>query len=176
MIGRRGALCWPTHFSRQTFLRYWQLGWRISFSQYLNNMQGNLITLTVGFVAGPSALGQFGRASQIRDLLGQNILSSFDRLLFALFADAQNDPGRLRNQFLRGCTTINLVSSLGGVLLCACGRDVIRLLLGSQWDTAGRLLQILACGLFFNGLFMPAIVLVHALGHRWSGHATRVPS
>ena len=90
---------WPRSFSRRTFARFWRLGWRTTLSQYLNSVQLNVANLGVGFLFGPASLGQFGRACQIRDLIGYSVFAAFDRLLFPLFSRDQQNRERLRDIF-----------------------------------------------------------------------------
>lgn len=164
MISRAVKLSLPVHCSRRGFERFWHLGWRTTLAQYLNNIQGTVTSLAVGHVSGPVGLGQFGRARQMRDLVGHNILSAFDRLLFPLFSKSQSDVVLLRSQFIAGCQVVALSSAIGGMFLYICGDELVRILLGAQWKTAGDLLHILSIGLIFGGFGLPCTVLIQAVG------------
>lgn len=161
---RVSTLMWPRSFSRRTFARFWRLGWRTTLSQYLNSVQLNVANLGVGFLFGPASLGQFGRACQIRDLIGYSVFAAFDRLLFPLFSRDQQNRERLRDIFEKGNSAVFLVSALAGTMLASAGDKIVVVLLGSQWQLAGVLVRILALGLIFGALATAPIALTQAVG------------
>lgn len=164
MIYRTQPLFYPSKFDPETARQFWRFGWKVTASGYATNAQTSLLNLVVAYFAGVVGLGIFGRAVQVRELVGSNVLGSFDRLLFPALADAQKDEERSKRIFLRGCAGITLLSALGGVLIFATSDDLVRVMLGAQWGAVPPLLSILSLGLIVGGLALPSTALSLALG------------
>ncbi len=79
-------LVWPAHFNMAAGRRFLSFGWKVTLSAYVGNAQVSLLNLVVAYHVGTYGLGIFGRATQIRDLVGNKIVTCFDRLLFTSLA------------------------------------------------------------------------------------------
>jgi len=164
VILKSRPLSWPAHFKLATARRYWDFGWKFTLAGYAANAQGSFLNLVVAYYTGTFGLGIFGRASQVRELVGSIIPNAFDRLLFPSLSQAQTEPERMGRIFLRGCAGIVLLSSWGGAWMCVNSVDIVRLVLGTQWEAVPSLLSILSLGLLVGALILPSTALSLALG------------
>jgi O-antigen/teichoic acid export membrane protein len=155
---------WPRRFRRETAKGFLSFGWKASLYQYVNNVQANVANLLIGGLAGNAAVGIYGRATQVRDLLGQNLVTTFDLVLSPLFARARDDAGRLRGLYLRGTVGVTAFLAFGGVWLAVTADDLIRVVLGPGWAEVPALVQALSIGLALMGVGYTGLLLALALG------------
>jgi PST family polysaccharide transporter len=156
-------LRWPRAASRTVTSRLLSQGWKISIYQWTNNVQGSLSRMAIGQVAGVTAVGVFGRASGIRDLIGFNLVNSFDLVLMPLFARAKDDPARLRDLLVRGSVGVTSLCGFGVAWLFAVAPDLIRVVLGRNWSEVPDLLRALSPALAIQALAYPCVVLSLAI-------------
>jgi len=160
---------WPGQFDRRVARRILGFGGMVTFAEYLGSLGDIFMGLFVGGAFGASDLGLYAKAGQVKDLIGQNIVGAFARLLYPLMSASRDDADRLRQLFLRGAA--------GGVFLCwfgwawflATGWDLIPTVLGHQWIGARPLLMIASFDLLSAALMLVAMLLVQVIGEptRW---------
>lgn len=113
-------------------------------SELLNAVQGQLDKLIVGTAFGVETLGYYYVATRVLQLVSDLLTAVLGRVGFTTFARLQDDSGRQARAFL----VVTSASALLGLptlgFLVASGHDVIRLLLGTQWDESFPLLAVLA--------------------------------
>lgn len=158
----------PRRFSRAVFRRFYSFGWRITLFQYTNNIQTPISNLLIGQAVGPIRadveVGRYGRAIGVRDLLGHNLVTTFDLVLLPLMARAKDDPERLRGLFVRGGVAVTAFTAFGAAWLAVTAPDLVRIVLGAQWSDVPPIIVNLTPGLAFSGLAYPALILALALG------------
>ncbi|HEX4053933.1 MAG TPA: oligosaccharide flippase family protein [Tepidisphaeraceae bacterium] len=164
VIFHRHPFRWPRAFSIGMAKKLLNYGWKVTLAQYANNLQQSLVSLFVIIVGGTWGAGIFGRATQVSDMIGYNLLSTFDRLLHPLLRSVREDKERLRGIFVRGCIGAVLLCGFGWAWLVGTAPDLIRVVMGPQWDAVPPLLRIIATVLLANCLGMMGIIVTHALG------------
>jgi len=162
-------LRFPRRFHRPTARGFLSFGWKASLYQYVNNVQINIANLLIGGLApnpqaGDRAVGVYGRAVNVRDLPGQNLVTTFDLILSPLFARAKDDPHRLRDLYLRGTVGVTAFLAFAAVWLAANAPDLIRVILGPNWPEVPALLRILCIGLALMGVGYTGLLLALAKG------------
>lgn len=170
LIWRHRPLHWPARFAPGLVPRFFRFGWKLALSQYANLVAVPVQTLFVSRGFGDVGVGVFGRAAQVRDLIGVNVLMAFDRVLFPLFARHQNEPDRLRELYLRGTTAVTVLATLGTWGLVITAPDLVRAFLGPQWADVPPVLRALAVPILLAyGPGIPAYSLCMGIGrpHWW---------
>jgi len=163
-MSRHHRLRWPRQFRLTLARRMLNYGWRVTLAQYANNARVTFVNLVVGYRAGASGLGIYGKAGQIKDLIAHNIIVSLDRLFNPTMTGVREDQARLQNLFVRGCAAIALISWFGWAWFTATSPDLIRVLLGPQWNAASPLLRIMAVELMTVPMAVMAVAVVHVIG------------
>jgi O-antigen/teichoic acid export membrane protein len=164
VIYRRHPFPLPRAFHVRTATMMLNYGWKVTVAQYVNNLQQPLINAFVLVVGGVFGSGVFGRATQIADMVGFNLLNSFDRLLYPLLRSIRDDRERLRGLFIRGCMGATLLCSFGWAWLYGTAPDLIGVVMGPKWAAVPPLLRIVSFALLTAGLGALATILTHALG------------
>lgn len=163
-------LRFPRRFHRPIARGFLSFGWKASLYQYVNNVQVNVANLLIGGLApnaqaGDRAVGVYGRAVNIRDLPGQNLVTTFDLILSPLFARAKDDPQRLRDLYLRGTVGVTVFLAFAAVWLAVNAPDLVRVVLGPNWPEVPALLRVLCIGLAAMGVGYTGLLLALAQGH-----------
>jgi PST family polysaccharide transporter len=164
VIYHRHPFHWPRAFQFAMAKKMLNYGWKVTVAQYANNLLQSVTNAFIAVVGGPAGLGVYGRATQVSDMIGYNLLSSFDRVLHPLLRSVRDDEQRLRSLFMRGCIASMLMCIFGWAWLAGTAPDLIRVVIGPQWSGVPPLLRIVSLSLLVAGPGAIGIVVVNALG------------
>lgn len=116
---------------------------------YLSNNIGAII---IGRHLGEAPLGHYNRAQQIYAIPSTVMFSSVYTVVFGSLSRLVGDPDGYRAFYVATLRRVSLFyMMLSGVLIFA-GDDVIRVLLGPNWQVAGQMLNIFAMALVGSGM------------------------
>jgi PST family polysaccharide transporter len=168
-VQRHHRLRWPSRCTTTSIVRLLNYGWRVTVAQYASNLQSSLVNLFICFAypnrTADVLVGMLGRATQVRDLVGQNISTSFDRVLYPVLRASSDDSYRLSSLAVRSVSAISLLCVFSWAWMTATAHPLIRVVLGPAWvEQVPPLLRAVAPVLLFTGPTMMAIVITHALG------------
>jgi O-antigen/teichoic acid export membrane protein len=155
---------WPSHFQLRVVRKMVSYGGRVTVAQYASNVRDTFINLVVGYGAGPGNLGIFGRAGQVKDLFGHNIVVSIDRMLNPTMTAAREDPERLRSLFVRGVVLLCLVCWLGWAGFSVNAHNLILVMWGHKWVAVAPLLVVMSLDLLTTPFVISSVLLTHTLG------------
>jgi len=164
VIYHRHPFRWPRAFQFAVAKKMLNYGWKVTAAQYANNLLQSLANTFILVVGGVGGLGVYGRATQVSDMIGFSLLSSFDRVLHPLLRSVRDDEQRLRDLFIRGCIASMLVCIFGWAWVAGNAPDLIRVVMGPQWSGVPSLLRVVSISLLVAGPGAIGIVLVNALG------------
>jgi PST family polysaccharide transporter len=164
VIYHRHPFRWPSAFRYGMAAKMLGYGWKVTLAQYVNNLQQTIVSACVAVVGGPVGLGVYGRATQVSDMFGWNLMNSIDRLLHPLLRTVRDDAERRRGIFVRGCLGSMLMCGFGWAWLEGTAPDLIRVVMGPQWSSVPPLLRIVSITLLSGGLGIMGIIVTHALG------------
>ena len=143
-------------------------GSRVSLISFLEFLNGNLDTMLIGRLLGPVALGLYNRAYMLLYLPMYFLTNSVAKVAFPAFSQVQQDVPRLRGLYLRSSTLVaTLVLPLcAGIAVAA--PEMVRVLLGAQWDAAVPVLRVLcvAIPLSLTTMFAGIVADARANLHR----------
>jgi lipopolysaccharide exporter len=144
---------WETHKTLISF------GGRLSIISFLQFIGFNADALVIGRVWGPGSLGIYTRSFAIVNLPVQYLAVTFSKVLFPSFAQVQKDIPRLRDAYFSGTLLIAVVVMPLSFGMIPAARELVLILLGSQWLGGIVILQILAVLVPFNmGTVFPSVV------------------
>jgi O-antigen/teichoic acid export membrane protein len=124
----------------------------------------NLDKVLLGRFWGADALGIYGRSYQLVNIPTSNLNSAAGEVAFSALSRLQDDPHRLRSYFLKG---YSLVLAMTIPITVACmlfASDIIRVLLGPNWNAAAPILRLLAPTILIFGIINPVGWLMTSLG------------
>jgi O-antigen/teichoic acid export membrane protein len=164
VIYHRHPFAWPRAFQFSMARRMLNYGWKVTLAQYVGTVQQSVISAVVVFFGGTYGAGIYGRATQISDMIGFNLMGSFDRLLHPMLRAVRDEQERLRSIFIRGCIGITLIGAFGWAWLVGTAPDLIRVIIGDQWGDVPPLLRVVCSALAINGLGTMGFAAINALG------------
>ncbi|MCE4557568.1 lipopolysaccharide biosynthesis protein [Roseateles cellulosilyticus] len=162
----RSAGWWPS--------RSWafaDLGDLLGFSSKLlaSNLVGfssrNMPGIILGRQLGAAQLALFGTASHLTGSVIYQISSVVVRVLFPTLSALKDDLERLRSAWLRA--TVSVAALVLPIMLgvAALAADVVRVLLGPQWDGAAVPLAFLSISMAAQAVLTTASTVLLSLGH-----------
>jgi PST family polysaccharide transporter len=125
----------------------------LSFGGYLivfgvmNYLASYLYAILIGRWMGPTPLGQYGRGDTVGKTFLGYVLQPIGNVAEPSLARLQYQPDNYESYYLRLAQIIAMVSLPLGAGFIVLGPDLVRVLLGPQWEQAGRILSLLAVGL-----------------------------
>ncbi|HEX5400009.1 MAG TPA: lipopolysaccharide biosynthesis protein [Verrucomicrobiae bacterium] len=126
----------------------------------VNYFSRNFDSILVGRVCGAGPLGFYSRAYSLLMLPISQLRNPLNAVAFPAMSQLQSHPGRFRRYFKKYTSVLAFASMPVAAFLFICSDQVIRLLLGPQWDPAGGIFRVLAITAFIqpvlslNGLVM----------------------
>jgi len=151
-------------------VRLWALarfGGAVSVIGFFEFIGSTLDTLAVGRFAGSVAVGNYTRATALVTPV-ERFATATSEVLYPNFARIGSDRERTATAYLSGLALITAVILPPAACLAAAAPDVVRVLLGNQWDMAIALLPIIslavAVGLItrFSGAVAEAMGMLKA--------------
>lgn len=120
--------------------------------------------LVVGRWLGAASLGLYTRAYKVMSGPAALFGGMLDDVLFPAMARVQEEAGRLGVAYRRGVAVVALVMTPLSVLLAILAPDLVRVLLGPQWDQAIVPVQVLSLGMLFRTSYKIGDSLARATG------------
>lgn len=134
----------------------------------LNYSTRNMDNLLVGWRFGAPALGFYKKAYDLFLLPSSQLLSPVVSVAVSTLSKLNQDRAKYRHDFLRGLSIVALIGMATGADLTLVGNDLISILLGPGWETAGRIFVLFGPG-------VGVMLIYNTLGwiHLSSGRADR---
>lgn len=132
--------------------------------------------ILVGRFNGSQSLGFYDRAYQLSMMLPNQLLSPLNGVVMPSFSRLADDPARYRQTYLTLLSMLAFVCMPLSAVLAVTGRDVIFVLLGPQWETAGHIFAMFGLSIGILMLYCTHSWLHLSLGTpdrwlRWAGIA-----
>ncbi len=126
-------------------------GVMFAFNVYLhfgfNYLTRNTDNLLVGYKFGAQVLGFYKRAYDLFVLAATQLLSPLSSVAVGVLSRVSSDREQFERYFLRALSLLAFVGMGVGADFCLIGRDFIRVLLGPQWDEAGKIFTLFGPGI-----------------------------
>jgi O-antigen/teichoic acid export membrane protein len=124
----------------------------------------NLEKVLLGRFWGADAVGIYGRAYQLISIPTDNLNSAVGAVAFSALSRVQNDPGRLRNYFLKGYSLVLALTIPITITVALFAHDLIFVLLGPKWNDAAEIFRLLSPTILIFALINPLGWLLFSLG------------
>lgn len=168
-IGTLGALLlagWmPGAPRRGTGMRSMlQLGGTVTLNGVVVYIAYNLDKVLLGRFWGADALGLYARAYSLIDIPTSNLNAAIGGVAFSALSRLQDDHSRLKSYFLKGyCVVVSMTLPL--TVFCALFADeIIFIALGSKWNEAAAIFQLMAPTILVFGMINPLYWFLLSIG------------
>jgi PST family polysaccharide transporter len=141
-----------------------RFGGTITLNSLVAYIASNFEKVLLGRYWGVDALGIYGRAYQLINIPSDNLNSAAGEVAFSALSRLQDDPGRLKNYFLKGYSVI-LALTMPITIACAVfADDMILVFLGPKWGAAAPIFRLLAPTILVFAIINPLFWLLSSLG------------
>lgn len=131
-------------FSWLSFRDLFSYGGKLMLSGIIDTICNELITVVVGKIYSPATLGQYSRAKQFSSVFSSNVSTVVERVSYPVLSEFQNNEDKLLNYYKVMISNLVLVTGIGTVIIAACSKSIILILVGPKWTDAIIYLQLLA--------------------------------
>lgn len=139
-------------FEKERIKRVVGRGKWVAFAGIFDYLFRNLDDMSVGKLLNTSSLGLYQMAYKLSELPITEISVVISKVTFPVFTKISGDAKRLRKAFLKTIIAMSGLIIPIGLLLILFPREIIQVVLGSQWLEAAVVLQILAIFGIFRAL------------------------
>jgi len=124
----------------RSMLKFASSTWGIFFMLYFSR---TLDKMLIGKFRGSQELGSYDRAYQLSMVIPLQLLTPISNVAISAFSRIANEPEKYRHNFLLMLGMLAFVGMPMSAVLTLTSKDLVLLLLGSQWSEAGRILAVL---------------------------------
>ncbi|HEY7617624.1 MAG TPA: lipopolysaccharide biosynthesis protein, partial [Terriglobales bacterium] len=107
-------------------------------------LRKNADKILLGRFQGSHVLGFYERAHNFSTLLAGQMMTPLTNVSLVAFSRLKSDPEEYKRNYLKVLSVLGFVCMPVSAVLALVGRDLILLLLGPQWGSAGDLFSVLA--------------------------------
>ncbi len=123
-------------------------GFYLSVFNLFNYLHRQLDNVLIGWRWGAVELGYYSRAYTLLLLPLGLINNPVSSAIIPVLSRMQNEPERWRRAYLDALIAVTIISSGLAAILVVVAKPLVLLLLGSGWEKAGDVLQVLAVSMF----------------------------
>nr|WP_317632847.1 lipopolysaccharide biosynthesis protein [uncultured Flavobacterium sp.] len=138
-------------FSKQKFKKHFNYGYKLTLSGLLDIIFTNMYQIVIGRFFSASIVGYYTRANQLMMMPVANVSSALNKVAFPLFAQLQNDDGRLKNAYKRIMLLVIFIICPVIVLMIVLAKPLTILLFTDKWLPMVPIFQVLC----LSGLLYP---------------------
>lgn len=131
-------------FSWPLYRPLYGFGSKVSLISFLQFLSSSLDTMMIGSALGPGPLGIYNRAFMLVQLPIYNLSTSISKVIFPALSAVQDDDAKHRRSYLAlvGVAGAGLIAIGAGMAVGS--REIVRTVLGQEWDSAVPVLRILS--------------------------------
>jgi polysaccharide transporter, PST family len=153
---------WPKSFSGTGGMLAFSLNMvGVNIITFLTN---NFSTFLVGFNFSSVSLGQFNRAQQINSLPSLLISSSISNVVFGTLSRLHSDAIQYRDFYCLSLKRTSVLFFATSGLLMVAGDDIVEILLGPRWHSAGLFVRLMSFSLIGAGMAQMTSYLYQSQG------------
>lgn len=131
-------------FNKKYLFKIFNRGKWITFSGIFNYLYHNLDNIVVGKVLGVSSLGLYEMAYRISLLPITEVADAIQKVTFPVFTKISDDRDRLKKAYIKSLVAVSLLSIPFGIIIFIFSKEIVLVLLGSNWEPIIPVLRILA--------------------------------
>lgn len=138
---------------------------RFSFNYFTRNTDNIL----VGWRFGPSSLGFYKKAYDLFLLPANQLLAPVSDVVLSTLSRLEKGSAEYKRYFMNGLSILAFVGMAAGALLTLEGKDLIRVILGAKWDSAGQIFTFFGPGIGIMMIYTTSGLVHLSIGRpdRW---------
>ena len=139
-------------FDFKLLKKHISFGWKILFYKVLYSISNNIRQLVIGKKYSESDLAFYNRGKAYPNIIGQNIYTSVNSVIFPVLAKADNDYAKF-NKMLKQAFKVNMFVMLPLMIgFLSVAEPFVRLLLGTKWLPCVPYIRLFCVVVLFNSV------------------------
>ncbi len=130
-------------FSKQKFRKHFNFGYKLTLTNLLDAVVGNIYQITLGKFFQAKTVGHYSRADSMRNLAVSSIENTLTKVSFPLLANLQSDKDRMSQVYKQLLQSVVFITSPILVLLIVLAEPIFIFLFTEKWLEAVPLFQII---------------------------------
>lgn len=151
-------------FSWKSFKEMWSFGWKLLLSGIFNTTSNQAFQIVIGKCYSPATLGQYTRAQQFGQLFSGNLTAVVQKVSYPVLSKIQDEPSRLKESYKQVIKVTVLPTFICMLLLAACSKSLIIVLIGPKWIDASCYLQLLCFSMMLYPLHALNLNAIQVMG------------
>ncbi len=139
-------------------------GWKLFISSLIYAVYNNLRQLLIGKIYTPADLAFYNRGSFFPEVIVGNINNSINSVLFPVLSKEQDDRIRIKEMTRRAIKTSSFFIAPAMVILAACAKSLVLVLLTDKWLPCVHFLQIFCFVCIFYPIATANLNAIKAIG------------
>lgn len=119
--------------------KFLHFGGNISAGRLIQYLMRNADNMLLGYYVGGKSLGLYTRAYALLLMPLQYVNEPFSQVVIPALSRLQDDHDRFRNYYKKAISTTSILSVPVAVFSAVAAGDIIRVLLGTKWDSAATI-------------------------------------
>lgn len=151
-------------FSFNRLKSLYSYGWKLLVSSLINTAYDNIRQLLIGKIYSPTDLAYYNRGKQFPNMIGTNINSSIDSVLFPVMANEGDNAVRMKAMTRRSIKISSYIMWPMMMGLASIATPLVSLLLKDKWLMSVPYLQIFCLVYAFQPIHTANLNAIKALG------------
>lgn len=151
-------------FSLERLKSLFSFGWKLLASSLIATSYDQLWQLIIGKLYSPSQLAYFNQGQKFPQIIVTNINASIDSILLPTMASEQDHRERVRDMTRRAIKTSIFIMAPLMLILAACSKNVVMLVLTDKWLPCVPFLCIFCINYMFWPVHTANLNAINALG------------
>lgn len=151
-------------YSWNSFHELFAFGSKLLVSGLLDTLYKNIYPIVIGKLFNANSLGHYTRAQHFSEFPSSNLTGIMQRVTYPVLCEIQDDEQRLAGiyrRFLKSSAFIIFPLMIG---LSSIAKPLVIVVLGSQWEFCGQLLQILCFAMMWHPIHAINLNLLQVKG------------
>lgn len=139
-------------FSGKLLKKHVKFGWKILFYKVLYSISNNIRQLAIGKKYSEESLAFYNRGKTYPNIIGQNIYTSVNSVIFPVLSRASDDKKRF-NEMIKKAFKVNMFIMLPLMIgFLSVAESFILILLGEKWLPSYPFVQVFCVVVLFNSI------------------------
>ena len=136
---------------------------------FMNYLRRNIDKILIGRALGSGPLGHYDRAYHLSNVIPNQMIVPISGVIISTLSRLRSDPIRYKRYVYKLLSVLAFLCMPASMLLTIVGRDLIIMMLGANWEDAGKAISVLG-----PGVGMLVLYNLHSWIHISLGNARRL--
>ncbi|WP_396178755.1 lipopolysaccharide biosynthesis protein [Flavobacterium sp.] len=130
-------------FNKQKFIKHFQFGYKLTLTNLIDAIFGNIYPIVLGRFYSPKTVGYFSRSDSMKNMAVNSIANTLTKVSFPLLASIQDDKERMSEIYRKILQAVIFVTAPVLIVLVVLAEPIFVFLFTEKWIDAVPYFQII---------------------------------